>query len=128
MIKTRKLEIFTPFLPLLQGNIYICIEFGEIMAGNPKDIMESLIAKFRSISDLCKTFENENGALKDRLAQREQEMQALQKRYDELEKRYRNLKLSKSITEQEGSSAAETKARFARLVREIDKCISLLNE
>ncbi len=115
-------------MPLLSGIIYICIEFGEIMAGNSKDIIESLIAKFHSISDLCKSLEEENGSLKDRLAQCGQDMQALQQRYDELEKRYNNLKLSRSITAQEGSSVAETKARFARLVREIDKCISLLNE
>lgn len=115
-------------MPLLSGIIYICIEFGEIMAGNSKDIIESLVAKFHSISDLCKSLEAENGALKDRLAQCGHDMQALQQRYDELEKRYNNLKLSRSITVQEGSSAAETKARFARLVREIDKCISLLNE
>lgn len=115
-------------MPLLSGIIYICIEFGEIMAGNSKDIIESLIAKFHAISDLCKSLEAENGALKDRLAQCGHDMQALQQRYDELEKRYNNLRLSRSITAQEGSSAAETKARFARLVREIDKCISLLNE
>lgn len=112
----------------MSGITYICIEFGEIMAGNSKDIIESLIAKFHAISDLCKTFENENGALKDRLAQCEQEMQALQEKYDELERKYKNLKLSRAITAQEGASAVETKARFARLVREIDKCISLLNE
>lgn len=115
-------------MALLSGNIYICIEFGEIMAGNSRDIIESLIAKFHAISDLYKSVEYENGTLKDRLAQCEQEMLALQKRCDELERKYKNLKLSRSITAQEGSSAAETKARFARLVREIDKCISLLNE
>ena len=55
-------------------------------------------------------------------------MQALQSKYEELEKRYGNLKLSKTVVGQDGSSTEETKVRFARLVREIDKCISLLNE
>ena len=55
-------------------------------------------------------------------------MQALQSKYEELEKRYGNLKLSKTVAGQDGSSTEETKVRFARLVREIDKCISLLNE
>ena len=91
------------------------------MAGSSKDIIDSLIAKFHAMSDLCKAFENENGILK-------QEMQALQSKYEELEKRYGNLKLSKTVAGQDGSSTEETKVRFARLVREIDKCISLLNE
>ena len=70
------------------------------MAGSSKDIIDSLIAKFHAMSDLCKAFENENGILK----------------------------VSKTVAGQDGSSTEETKVRFARLVREIDKCSSLLNE
>ena len=66
--------------------------------------------------------------LKEQLMHQKQEMQALQSKYEELEKRYGNLKLSKTVAGQDGSSTEETKVRFARLVREIDKCISLLNE
>ena len=95
------------------------------MAGSSKDIIDSLIAKFHAMSDLCKAFENENGILKEQLMHQKQEMQG---KYEELEKRYGNLKLSKTVAGQDGSSTEETKVRFARLVREIDKCISLLNE
>ena len=98
------------------------------MAGSSKDIIDSLIAKFHAMSDLCKAFENENGILKEQLMHLKQEMLALLSKYEELEKRYGNLKLSKTVVGQDGSSTEETKVRFARLVREIDKCISLLNE
>ena len=90
------------------------------MAGSSKDIIDSLIAKFHAMSDLCKAFENENGILKEQLMHQKQEMQALQSKYEELEKRYRNLKLSKTVAGQDGSSTEETKVRFARLVRGID--------
>ena len=33
------------------------------MAGSSKDIIDSLIAKFHAMSDLCKAFENENGII-----------------------------------------------------------------
>lgn len=66
------------------------------MAGSSKDIIDSLIAKFHAMSDLCKAFENENGILKEQLMHQKQEMQALQSKYEELEKRYGNLKLSKT--------------------------------
>ena len=98
------------------------------MAGSSKEIIDSLIAKFHAISDLCKTFENENGTLKEQLMQREQEMRTLQQQYEELEKKYKNLKLSKTVAGQDVAGTEETKAKFARLVREIDKCIALLNE
>ena len=48
------------------------------MAGSSKDIIDSLIAKFHAMSDLCKAFENENGILKEQLMHQKQEMQALQ--------------------------------------------------
>lgn len=98
------------------------------MAGNSKDMIDSLVAKFHAISDLYDTFKNENGMLRERLTLREQELKSLQERYEALEKKYNNLKLSKTVAAQEGSNTEETKARFAKLVREIDKCISLLNE
>lgn len=97
------------------------------MAGNSREIVDSLISKFRAISDLCKTLDDENGKLKEALAAREDELENLRQQHRELEQKYKNLKLSKNIAAQE-SDTGETKARFARLVREIDKCISLLNE
>ena len=71
------------------------------MAGSSKDIIDSLIAKFHAMSDLCKAFENENGILKEQLMHQKQEMQALQSKYEELEKRYGNLKLSKTVAGQD---------------------------
>lgn len=44
------------------------------MAGSSKDIIDSLIAKFHAMSDLCKAFENENGILKEQLMHQKQEM------------------------------------------------------
>lgn len=57
------------------------------MAGSSKDIIDSLIAKFHAMSDLCKAFENENGILKEQLMHQKQEMQALQSKYEELEEK-----------------------------------------
>lgn len=41
--------------------------------------------------------------------------------------RYQNLKMARNITSDVGN-VKEAKNRFNKLVREIDKCISLLNE
>ena len=62
------------------------------MAGSSKDIIDSLIAKFHAMSDLCKAFENENGILKEQLMHQKQEMQALQSKYEELENSRRRLR------------------------------------
>ncbi len=48
------------------------------------------------------------------------------KAYDDLEQRFNNLKLTKELVS--GSSeAGDTKKRINQIVREIDKCIALLN-
>ena len=47
--------------------------------------------------------------------------------YDELEVSYTNLKTATAIT-LNGSDVKETKLRLSKLVREVDKCIALLNE
>ncbi len=98
------------------------------MAGSSRDIVDSLIVKFRKLSDLCVTLECENGTLKEQLRQQQAESKLWMEKCEEWEKRYQVLKLSRSVAGQDASNADETKARFAKLVREIDKCISLLNE
>ncbi len=98
------------------------------MAGGSRDIVDSLIVKFRKLSDLCINLERENGALKEQLAQQQQALEVCAGKCEEWEKRYQTLKLSRAVAGQDSSNADETKARFAKLVREIDKCISLLNE
>jgi len=51
----------------------------------------------------------------------------VQAQYDELEVNYTNLKTATAIS-LNGSDVKETKLRLSKLVREVDKCIALLNE
>ena len=51
----------------------------------------------------------------------------VQAQYDELEVSYTNLKTATAIS-LNGSDVKETKLRLSKLVREVDKCIALLNE
>ncbi|CCY57057.1 putative uncharacterized protein [Bacteroides eggerthii CAG:109] len=51
----------------------------------------------------------------------------MQADYKELEINYTNLKTATTIS-LNGSDVKETKLRLSKLVREVDKCIALLNE
>ena len=51
----------------------------------------------------------------------------MQADYDELNRRYNDLKTATAIS-LDGSDVKETKQRLTKLVREVDKCIALLNE
>lgn len=68
----------------------------------------------------------------EKLEKSQKEIQELNKIHDiqkveifKLKEQYRILKLSKTLETKEG--AVEAKAKISELVREIDKCIGLLN-
>jgi len=55
------------------------------------------------------------------------EVERLEKRLNELEKKHENLKIAKVLSSLPGGDVHETKLQVNRIVREIDKCIALLN-
>lgn len=69
----------------------------------------------------------ENVSLRQLLSQKEAELARLGNSRKELEEQYTNLKMARIISIND-SELRDTKQRLARLVREVDKCIALLNE
>ena len=88
------------------------------------------------ILDLKKNIENlknlnsetklENNELKEEIKKLNSKIKQKDEISDELNKKYESLKLAKSIAVSSGDSH-DAKIKINRLVREIDKCISLLN-
>ena len=64
--------------------------------------------------------------LHDELKENE-EVRRLENSRKELEVRYTNLKMARTISIHD-KDINDTKQRLSRLVREVDKCIALLNE
>ena len=78
------------------------------------------------IAAIRRTIE-ENAELKKLLENEKLKNEKVQAQYDELEVSYTNLKTATAIS-LNGSDVKETKLRLSKLVREVDKCIALLNE
>jgi hypothetical protein len=51
----------------------------------------------------------------------------LESKLADLEKKHENLKMAKVLSSVPGEDVHETKIQVNRIVREIDKCIALLN-
>ena len=83
-----------------------------------EDRLQALIAKFNELRE-------QNAQLARIVAERDESLQKLQARYDELEQMYTNLKQARmiSISYEEVDNAKE---HISRLVREIDHCIDSL--
>ena len=70
---------------------------------------------------------HENAKLKQLLAEKDDEVKRLEDSRNELEAMYTNLKMARTLSIHD-KDISDTKQRLSKLVREIDKCIALLNE
>ena len=68
----------------------------------------------------------ENAALREQLGRKSVELAEANDRYDELTESYEKLKLAKIISVTD-SGVNDTRDRLSKLVREVDRCIALLN-
>jgi len=89
-------------------------------------IIRNFEVRVRQTLFLCDRLKEENASLRSRLAAQENENESLSKENSQLQLRYDNLKVARMISVS-GNDFKTTKNRLSRLVREVDKCIALLN-
>ena len=70
---------------------------------------------------------DENVSLRQLVSEKNAEIERIENSRKELEVQYTNLKMARIISVQD-NEIRDTKQRLARLVREVEKCIALLNE
>ena len=101
--------------------------FGVVMTEEEKKLLNSFETQLRHLIYLHYELKRENAELKKLLENEKLKNEKVQAQYDELEVSYTNLKTATAIS-LNGSDVKETKLRLSKLVREVDKCIALLNE
>ena len=101
--------------------------FGVVMTDEEKKLLSTFEARLRHLIYLHDELKRENAELKQLLEAKEEEYGKVQAEYRELELNYTNLKTATTIS-LNGSDVKETKLQLSKLVREVDKCIALLNE
>ena len=96
------------------------------MTGVDDIVIENFESKLNRLMGAYTQLSAENAALREQLAQQSVELVRVRKQYDELTASYTNLKLAKIISVND-SEKGETQQRLLKLVREVDRCIALLN-
>lgn len=81
--------------------------------------LDELLNKYNKLKTEHEGLENGNEALRNKLQEREARMK-------ELEIKYERIKLSGALLG-EGENATEARKKITELVREIDRCVALLN-
>ncbi|WP_321518531.1 hypothetical protein [uncultured Bacteroides sp.] len=97
------------------------------MTEEDKKLLSTFEARLRHLMYLHNEQKRENAEMKQLLEEKEKEVVRLRSDYSELEVVYANLKIAKTISLTD-SEVKDTKQRLSKLVREVDKCIALLNE
>lgn len=97
------------------------------MTDEEKKLLNSFETQLRHFIYIYDELKRDNEKLRQMLQSKEEAYQKSIADYKELEKNYMNLKNATTIS-LNGSDVKETKLRLSQLVREVDKCIALLNE
>ena len=96
------------------------------MTEKDRAIIANFESKLGRLMDVYTQLAAENAVLRERMGQQAEELERLRKQYDELSISYSDLKLAKIISVGD-SEIGDTQQRLSKLVREVDKCIALLN-
>ena len=89
-------------------------------------VIENFESKLSRLMEAYTLLSDENTALREQLSTQSVELEKAREQYSLLEKSYSDLKLAKIISIDDTEIGA-TKKRLSKLVREVDKCIALLN-
>jgi len=100
------------------------------MAEQARTLLETIDRKIRDIHRERVSLREENLRLKENLEQFESELKARDKSISELESKLETLRLAKAYQgdASEGHVDKEARGKINEMVREIDRCIALLND
>lgn len=96
------------------------------MTGIDELVVENFESKLNRLMGAYTRLQTENSALREQLNLQSVELDKVRKQNIELTESYKNLKQAKIISSSD-SEIGDTKRRLSKLVREVDRCIALLN-
>lgn len=97
------------------------------MTEEDKRILNTFEGRLRNLLFLFEEQKKEIASLRHLLEEKEAAIARMESDRKELESRYANLKMARIISIND-TELNDTKKRLTRLVREVEKCIALLNE
>jgi hypothetical protein len=91
------------------------------------EIFSGLRQRIKTIISLYEAQKRKNLELQNKNMELGERIKVLENKFEDLDKKYENLKMAKVLSSLPGEGVHDTKLQVNRIVREIDKCIALLN-
>lgn len=101
-------------------------QIGVKMTDEQQKVLTNFETRVRQLMLLCESLRQDKADLEKTLNVKEIALKEAKENIQDLATKYDNLKLAKMITQGE-SDVKGAQQRLSRLVREIDKCIALIN-
>ncbi|MDR3061633.1 MAG: hypothetical protein LBU57_05925 [Dysgonamonadaceae bacterium] len=97
------------------------------MTDAQKKTLTEFEARVRQLMFMYETLKLENAALEQRVSEKNEELRLASEEIKSLKAKYDNLKMARIIAVRQDDFKG-AKQRLSKLVREVEKCIALLNE
>lgn len=97
------------------------------MTENHENLLAAFEVRIGDLMSFCNRLKEENAGLREMLEEKTSETGQLKRMVEEANARYANLLAARILSVDEGD-VKEAQQRLVKLVREVDKCIALLNE
>lgn len=97
------------------------------MDSSKEDLISTLKSKIKTIIDLYENQKNINLELENNNRELKEKLILLENKVSDVEEKYENLRLARALILSDEDGSHEAKIKVNRIVREIDKCIALLN-
>lgn len=98
------------------------------MADKYEELLANLELRMRQLMFLCDSLREENSTLKSQLVVKNEKINNLSSDLEQLKSSYDNLKFARNFLTGNDEEKNVAKQRLSKLVQEVDKCISLLND
>ncbi len=96
------------------------------MTENDEKLLADFELRMRQLIYLCDMLKDENSLLKKQLSKKSTEVDSLTSQIEELKIKYDNVKFARSFTSGNSEEKEQAKKRLSKLVRDVDKCITML--
>jgi hypothetical protein len=97
------------------------------MDSSKEDLIITLKSRIQKIIDLYENQKKINIELDNNNKEIKEKLILLENKVSDVEEKYENLKLARAIVSPDEEETHEARIKVNRIVREIDKCIALLN-
>lgn len=102
------------------------MNFCFLMAEDKNKLLIDLEVRIKQVIFLCDSLKDENARLKSEIKSKQFQIDEIAKELSQLKTKYDSLKMARTITAA-SVDVISAKSKLSKLVREVDKCINLLN-